>query len=446
MKDRMRIIVLAGLLLSMALSACSAGGEAVENGAITASGTISAETVQVAAETGGTVLEVLVEEGGIVAAGDVLLRLDEALINAHFAQAEAAAVLAERGLDAAIAQLASAEAQLALAVQGARVLESQLRQSEWLLPAPSAFELPNWYFDQDERLQAVHLEIEAAEAALNIAMEDLEDVLAEASNDDFLEAEDRLSTARIAYQVAEATLDQARSARERDALEDVAREAFEAAEAELEAAQQDYDRMLSTAAADAVIEARAAAAIARARLDYAFDAQSQLQTGEESLQVQAAAAAVAAAEAAVGQAEAGVAQAHAALDLLAIQREKMTLRSPISGTVMASGVAVGELASPGATLFTIADLEAVSLTVYIPENQYGRIDLGQVVSVSVDSFPGDVFEGEVVRIADEAEFTPRNVQTVEGRQTTVYAVQIELENVGQMLKPGMPADVVFLEE
>jgi len=444
MKHRTRIIVLVGLLLAMALSACGTG-EAHEDGAITASGTISADMVQVAAEMGGTVLEVLVEEGQVVEAGDVLLRMDEALINAQYVQAEAAIAVAERGLEAALAQMESAEAQLALAVQGARLQESQLRQSEWLLPIPSAFDLPNWYFDKDEQLDAVEGEIEAAEHALGIAMEDLEEVLADASSDDFLEAEERLAAARIAYRVAEATLDQARSARDRDALEDVAREAFEAAEAELEAAQQDYDRMLSTAAADEVTEARAAAAVARARLDYALDERSQLQTGEESLQVQAAAAAVGAAESAVGQAEAGVAQAHAALELLAVQQDKMTLHSPISGTVMASSVAEGELASPGATLFTIADLEAVRLTVYIPENQYGRIQLGQDVDVSVDSFPGDVFEGEVVRIADEAEFTPRNVQTVEGRQTTVYAVFIELENEDQMLKPGMPADVVFLE-
>jgi hypothetical protein len=53
----------------------------------------------------------------------------------------------------------------------------------------------------------------------------------------------------------------------------------------------------------------------------------------------------------------------------------------------------------------------------------------------------------VIRIADEAEYTPRNVQTEEERQTTVYAIELRVDDPEGKLKPGMPADVVFaLEE
>ncbi len=83
------------------------------------------------------------------------------------------------------------------------------------------------------------------------------------------------------------------------------------------------------------------------------------------------------------------------------------------------------------------------LTVYIPEDKYGQIQLGQSVTVTVDSFPDEVFQGQVIRIADEAEFTPRNVQTVEGRLATVYAVDILVPNSNLKLKPGMPADIVI---
>jgi multidrug resistance efflux pump len=92
---------------------------------------------------------------------------------------------------------------------------------------------------------------------------------------------------------------------------------------------------------------------------------------------------------------------------------------------------------------TVGKLDVVNLTVYIPEDVYGRIPVGQKVSIMVDSFPGETFYGEVIYIADEAEFTPRNVQTVEGRKATVYAVEIEIPNSGLKLKPGMPADVNF---
>jgi HlyD family secretion protein len=87
----------------------------------------------------------------------------------------------------------------------------------------------------------------------------------------------------------------------------------------------------------------------------------------------------------------------------------------------------------------------LELTVYVPVTDLGKIKIGQQVSIQVDSFPGKSYEGVVQSIADEAEFTPRNVQTVDGRRTTVFAVKIAVANVNQELKPGMPADVTFAE-
>lgn len=445
MKKQHGALFLAGILFTIALSGCAIFESEEENGAITASGTISAETRQLAVELGGTVVEVLVAEGDEVSEGEVLLRLDPVYLDAQFAQAEAAVAVAESGLHAAQAQQVSAETQLNLVLQGARLQEAELRDAAWLVPSPAAFDLPAWYFQQREQIDAVQAEIGAAEQSLDEAQTELRSVLEDVSSADFLEAESRLAEARVSYNVADATLATARSARDRDELEDAASEALDVAEADLEAAQLDYDRLLSTREAEEVLEARAAVAVAQTRLDIARDQLTMLQTGEESLQVLAARAAVDAATAAVEQAEAGLRQAHAAIELLDVQREKLTLRAPSDGTIMARGIAVGELATPGTTLFTLADLDAVSLTVYIPENQYGRINLGQDVEVAVDSFPSQVFSGRVLRIADEAEFTPRNVQTVEGRQTTVYAVEIALDNSDGSLKPGMPADVVFLE-
>ena len=75
----------------------------------------------------------------------------------------------------------------------------------------------------------------------------------------------------------------------------------------------------------------------------------------------------------------------------------------------------------------------------------GQIMAGQPVVVKVDSFPAESFTAKVTRIADQAEFTPRNVQTAEGRATTVFAVKLAVENADGRLKPGMPADVFFNE-
>ena len=63
--------------------------------------------------------------------------------------------------------------------------------------------------------------------------------------------------------------------------------------------------------------------------------------------------------------------------------------------------------------------------------------------MSVDSFPGQTFEATVTHIADQAEFTPRNVQTTESRVTTVFAIDLTINSSDGKLKPGMPADVSF---
>ena len=143
---------------------------------------------------------------------------------------------------------------------------------------------------------------------------------------------------------------------------------------------------------------------------------------------------------AVGVAESGVAQAEAALEVIGVQIGQLTLTSPISGVVSAQPVEVGEIAQPGAPILTITELAEVTLTAYIPESKVGLVKLGQEVLVSVDSYPGEGFRGEVVYISPRALFTPKNIQMKEEREKTVFAVKVRLANPEQKLKPGMPAD------
>ena len=71
--------------------------------------------------------------------------------------------------------------------------------------------------------------------------------------------------------------------------------------------------------------------------------------------------------------------------------------------------------------------------------------MGQSVHIAVDSFPEREFPGRLVHISPRAEFTPSNVQTVNERITQVFAVKIEMHNPNHALKPGMPAEVTFVE-
>lgn len=141
--------------------------------------------------------------------------------------------------------------------------------------------------------------------------------------------------------------------------------------------------------------------------------------------------------------EAQVAAAQATVDLLAAQIRRQTLTAPIEGVILARAIEPGEVAAPGATLLLIGQLDDLTLTVYVPEDQYGQIELDQTATLTADSFPGATFTGMVHHIADQAEFTPRNVQTAEGRASTVYAIELMVLDESGRLKPGMPVDVVF---
>jgi multidrug resistance efflux pump len=182
-----------------------------------------------------------------------------------------------------------------------------------------------------------------------------------------------------------------------------------------------------------------------------------LQSGARSQQISAAQAQVAAAQAqlesaqaraaaAQSQAEATAAQvamAQAAIGVLDVQIGKLTITAPVDGVVLTRVIQPGEIAIPGSTLLVLGQIDEKTITVYIAEDVYGRLSVGQTASVSVDSFPGMSFFATLVQIADQAEFTPRNVQTVEGRKNTVFAVKLRLDDPDDRLKAGMPADVVF---
>ncbi len=130
--------------------------------------------------------------------------------------------------------------------------------------------------------------------------------------------------------------------------------------------------------------------------------------------------------------------------LLELQLDKLTLRSPLDGLVARRSLRVGEVASPGTTVMAVARQDPVELTLFVPEARIGQVKVGQKVEVRVDSFPGEVFPGEVTFISTRAEFTPRNVQTQKDRLNLVFAVKVRIANPDLRLKPGMPADATIV--
>lgn len=145
-------------------------------------------------------------------------------------------------------------------------------------------------------------------------------------------------------------------------------------------------------------------------------------------------------------AEARLAGARATTEQIQNRIADATLRSPMDGSILTRVHEPGEFVAPGSPLYTLANLSVVTLTVYVPETALASIRLNGTARVTVDGVPDRYFAGRVSRIADEAEFTPKNVQTAEARSRLVYAVEITLDNPEGIFKLGMPGDAEFGEE
>ncbi|MEA3325794.1 MAG: HlyD family efflux transporter periplasmic adaptor subunit [Chloroflexota bacterium] len=433
------IILVTGLLIT----ACSGnGGNGDET--LTASGTISAMSVNVASELGGKVSAVNFEEGGSVGAGDVLFEIDSEYIQSQLDQAAAAVETAKAALATAKVQAESANLQLEFAIQNSRIQFADVLADEQRQSQPSNFNLPVWYFTREEEIENAKALMELTAEELAKEENNLEDVLADIVNSEFIELEKELATAQAEYLVNDAALDTVSRATENAELKDIAQDKFDLSETKLDDVQKRYEQAVDTDEGEEVLEARASIGVAQATYDEAVDYWMSFFIGDDALQVQIAITSVELAEKNVEQAKAGLAQAQAAVTSVEIQLEKAAVIAPISGDIFAQNIEVGELIGAGGVVMTIGNIDEVNLTIYIPEDEYGRVSLDQDVKVFVDSFPEMTYMGTVTYISDAAEFTPSNVQTVEGRKSTVFAVEITIENDSHDLKPGMPADVNFI--
>jgi HlyD family secretion protein len=422
-----RIAALAIVVIAVAVlfAACQGGDEGLlaqlglagePTGIIEASGTIEAEEVVVASEFGGRVKEVFANEGDEVEAGQVLVQLDTDLLEAQIGEAEAARSTAEANLARVEAGARPGEIETAEAMLGQAIAARNGAERAWR----AAIALRDNPQELKAQIDEARTQVELAGRGVAQAQAQLQTLRIQ--RDAYAGGGDDQS--KTTYQA----LDQ--QVRAAEAAVTIAEETLAGARANLEnlTNMRDNPIALNTAVNQAKAQyddAAAAVEVAQASLD----ALLAKPTGEE-----------------VAVARSQVSQAEAALGILGVQLEKMTLNAPISGLVTNRSIHVGETASPGATLLTIANLDEVKLTVYIPENRFGRIQLGQPVNVEVDSFPGEVYQGEVIYISSEAEFTPRNVQTKEERVNTVFAVKILIPNLHHDLKPGMPADATIAVE
>jgi len=384
-----RPLLLLGLLILAAALGLAAwlrwGLSPAAGDALRASGRIEVTTVNVGSKVTGRVADLKVVEGTDVKMGHAIAILEGEDLEAQLRQARAT-------LESQQARLV--QARVNFAAEPARV-QTQIRQAEESLRAAEEKLRLLRAGSRQQEIDEGRANLRQAEARLELAR------LTEARNRDLAKdgalSQQELDRAVSDFQAAEASVC---ASRERLAI------LVEGPRAEdIRAAEADRDR--------------AVAALEGARVNAA-----NLDLRQEDVRV----------------AEATVRESGAAVRRLETQVAELTVYAPMDGTILTKAAEQGEVVAAGKPLVLMGDLDHPWIKIYVPETAVGKIQLGAAARVFVDSFPTAPFHGTVSWIADQAEFTPKNVQTAEERVNLVYAVKVLISDAARRLKAGMPAD------
>ncbi len=378
-----------------------------------ASGIIESNTVAVSSEIAGRIVSLDAREGDHVSAGQTLVRLDEGELPARQAQLEAQLAAAR----AALARVTAPPRPEEVAMAGARLRQAEAALAAAELAADDQRGLRARPQELDSQITGAAAQAQSAGVAIDLAQSQVK--LAEVLQASLQSpGSDEQKTRRAVY----------------DRQVDAARAVLRAAQAQSRGAQSVLAQLRALRNRPVALDA--SVHLAEGRVTRAQAALALAQAARDATLAAPRPGAVAAAGAQVAQAE-------AAIDLLRKQRSRLTISSPISGTVTSRSAAPGEVAQPGAALLSIADLASLRLVLYVPVESLEQIQLGTSVIVTTDAFPGRSFAGVVDRVGDRAEYTPKNVQTERDRARLVFAVKVGLREGFGELKPGMPADASF---
>jgi HlyD family secretion protein len=208
-----------------------------------------------------------------------------------------------------------------------------------------------------------------------------------------------------------------------------------AAEAEATRAAQDLERLTPLAAKGDISQqqldaARAAARASASRRDAAREAERLVREGSRPEVIAGARAQVQAAKAALQGGQ------QTARDLV--------LTAPIAGVVLSRTGEPGALMAPGASAMTLGDVVRPYVRIYVDQQVFPRIHIGDAASVVLDAFPNRPFRGTVTALSDRAEFTPRVALTRDERADLMFGVKVQLVDSSSTLKAGLPVTVRIL--
>ncbi|HEY9851677.1 MAG TPA: HlyD family efflux transporter periplasmic adaptor subunit [Leptolyngbyaceae cyanobacterium] len=381
------------------------------------SGRIEGYPTDIGARVPGRVNFVAVREGDTVSQGQVIVRLDDAEIQAQL-----------RGATARIAAAQQQERQVQMQIE---VVNTQIQEAE-LNRQQSEGDARGRIYQAQANVAGSQAQVTQAEAQVNQAEAQVN------------QAQAQVNQARSQLKLATTNRDRyARLVREGA----ISQQQFDQFQTTFETAQATLaNAYAGLATARATLETRIAAVdAARRQVNAAQGALVQVQTTSinpdiRKAQVNALRRQLNVIGAQLDAAKAEVANAQAAQQQILAQINYLSVISPMNGVVITRSVEPGQVVTSGKTLLTIIDPNSVYMRGYVPEGQIGQVRIGQKAKVILDSAPTQPLAARVAAIDTQASFTPENIYFKEDRVKQVFGVKLTLDNPQGFAKPGMPAD------
>jgi HlyD family secretion protein len=349
------------------------------------SGNIELTEVDVAFKTPGKLVELKVDEGDRVKAGQLVARIDPQMVEQQRIRDQAGVL--------------SAQTQL-----------TQLRTSISYQRA------------------SLNSDVDLRKAELRQAEAHLAELLAGSRTQEIEQARQRVEELKVQVDQAQTDWDRAQTLFKGDDISrqqyDQYRTRWETTTASFKQAQQALALVKEGPRKEQIEAARAQVERAGAAVKFSEAAAIDLRRREEEIQTR----------------EAEIDRAKAQLGMSQTQVEDTVARAPVDGVVLVKPIDNGEVVAAGTPVVTIGNLAKPWLRGYVKETDLGRVKVGEKVRVTTDSYPGKEYWGRVTFVASEAEFTPKQIQTTEERVKLVYRIKVELDNPNYELKSNMPVD------
>lgn len=387
------------------------------------SGRIEGYPTDIGAKVGGRISLVTVREGDRVNQGDVIVRLDDAEIQAQLRGASAKITAAEQQKQQSLAQIE---------VVNSQIQEAQLNMQQAMGDAKGKI------FQAESNLAAAQAQVSQAEAIVNQAKAEV------------IRAQTQVNQTKSQLKLARVNRDRYTQLYKEGAF---SKQVFDEAQTKFETAQATYENAVAgLETSKATLASRKAAVdAAKRQVNAAQGGLLQAETTSinpdiRNAQVNALRRQLNVAKAQLATAEAEVKNAQAAQQQIQAQMSYLNVVSPINGVVLTRSVEPGEIVATGKTLLTVINPDSVYLRGFIPEGKIGKVRVGQNAKIFLDSAPKQPLNAHVAAIDTQASFTPENIYFKDDRVKQVFGVKLALDNPQGYAKPGMPADAEIIPE